>query len=80
MELESPKVGERVILIAVPPGTLDGLPEEDQRAIESIVGKPVTLVGYDDDGRAKLEFDDPFVVRTTHSIWVLPEFVEPCAG
>ncbi len=85
MERERLKAGERVVLVAVPPGLLDGLPEEDQRAIESIVGEPVTFVGYDDDGRVELEFDDPFDARTetsshTHSIWVLPEFVKPCGG
>ena len=48
--------GSRVVLVAIPPRLLDGLPEEDQRAIRAIVGKPVTLVGYDDDGRAELHF------------------------
>jgi len=61
---------------------LEDLPEEDQRAITAIVGKPVTFVGYDEDGRAELEFDDPFDGRTkpyspTHSIWVAAEFIAP---
>jgi hypothetical protein len=82
---DKPKAGDRVVLVAIPAGLLDGLPVEDQRAIESIVGRPVTLVGYDDDGRVELQFDDPFDVRTetssnTHFIWVLPEFVEPYGG
>jgi hypothetical protein len=36
-------------------------------------------------GRAELHFDDPFDVRTetsshSHSIWVLPDFVEHYGG
>jgi hypothetical protein len=70
-----------VSLTSIPPGRLDGLPHEDQNAIVAIVGKPVLLVGYDEDGRAELHFDDPFDGRPgdcshTHSIWVAPEFVE----
>ena len=81
-ERENPHVGDQVILLAVPPGLLDGLPEEDQRAIVAMVGKRVRLVGYDEDGRAELEFDDPFdgparSYSHTHSIWVGPEFVAP---
>jgi hypothetical protein len=73
------RVGSRVILVALPPRLLDGLPDEDQRAIRAIVGKPVKLVGYDDRGSAELEFADPFTVQTdehihTHTIWVAPEF------
>jgi hypothetical protein len=70
------------VLAAVPPGLLDGLPDEDQRAIRAIVGKPVMLIGYDDDGRAELEFADPFDADSenyyshTHTIWVAPEFIQ----
>lgn len=68
-------VGARVVLVALPPGLLDGLPAEDQRAIAAIVGRPVNLIDYDEDGRAELEFADPFDVQSdeyshTHSIWV----------
>jgi hypothetical protein len=56
-----PNPGEMVLLKSIPPGLLDGLPQEDQNAIMAIVGKPVLLVEYDDDdGRAELHFDDPF--------------------
>jgi len=68
--------GERVVLVAVPPGLLDGLPADDQRAITPIIGKPVTFCGYDDIGRAELEFDDPFN-DSSHTIWVAPEFIHP---
>lgn len=73
-ERERPKAGEQVILLAIPPGLLD-LPEEDQRAIAAMVGKLVTLAGYDEDGRAELDFDDPFEDNSTHTIWVALEFV-----
>jgi hypothetical protein len=72
-----PQPGDTVVLTAVPAGLLDGLPQEDQHAITAMVGRPVLLVGYDDDGRAEVFFDDPFDVRTgaysnTHSVWVPP--------
>jgi hypothetical protein len=75
-----PKPGDMVVLTTVPLGLLDGLREEDQHAITAIVGKPVLLVGYDDDGRAEISFDDPFDVRTdvysnAHSVWVPPAFI-----
>ena len=78
-ERENPRVGEQVIFLALPPGLLDRLPDEDQRAIIAMVGKPVMLVGYDEDGRAELEFDEPFTHDSshTHSIWVAPEFIAP---
>jgi hypothetical protein len=53
-----PKPGEWVVLTEVPPGMLDDLPLEDQQAIVEVVGKPTVLRGYDDDGRAELEFED----------------------
>jgi hypothetical protein len=53
-----PKPGEWVVLTEVPPRMLDDLPLEDQQAIVEAVGKPIVLRGYDDDGRAELEFED----------------------
>ena len=75
--------GESVVIVSVPPGLLEGLPPEAQRAIRAIVGKPVLLVGYDERGWAELHFPDPFDVQTkdrshSHSIWVAPEFVQRC--
>jgi hypothetical protein len=80
-----PRAGQRVVLLVIPPGLLDGLPDEDQRAIRAILGKPVKLLGYDEIGRAELHFDDPFEPRTdncsvTHSIWVEPKFIERYRG
>lgn len=74
------KAGAIVVLKPLPPGLLEGLPVEDQRAIRAIVGRPVLLRGYDEDGRAELYFPDPFSHETehythTHIIYVAPEFI-----
>ena len=69
-----PRPGEYVILKTLPPGLSDGLPLRDKRAITAIVGKPVVLVGYDDVGRAELEFVDKR--GDNHSIWVGRKFIE----
>jgi hypothetical protein len=65
--------GEKVVLAAMPPGLLRGLPREDRKAIRDILGKPVLLDEYDDDGRAVLTFTDSKNVG--HSIFVSPEFI-----
>ena len=76
-----PRAGEKVVLVAIPPGLLEGLPAEDQAAIRAVVGKPVTFVGYDDRGWLELHFANPFDSEReqhshAHSIWVAPEFIE----
>jgi hypothetical protein len=53
-----PIPGDTVILRELPRGFVGDLPMEDQKAISEIVGKPVQLNEYDDDGRAELEFTD----------------------
>jgi len=64
-----------VVLKKLPPGFIDDLPREDQRAISRIVGKPVHLNEYDDAGRAELEFkDDNGVI---HFIYVTPNHITP---
>jgi hypothetical protein len=68
-----PKPGDKVVLTAVPPGMLDDLPTEDQQAIADVVGKPIPLTGYDEDGRAELEFQD--ANADFHFIYVSPEFI-----
>jgi hypothetical protein len=78
--MDAPKAGDTVVLTSLPPGLIDDLPREDQRVIKAIVGKPVLLVEYDEDGRAELEFEDPFKGRPgtldcTHTIFVSPEFI-----
>jgi hypothetical protein len=70
-----PRPGETVILTEVPPGLLDDLPGEDRKAISEIVGKPITLNEYEDDGRAELEFRD--AEGNFHLIYVSPNFIRP---
>jgi hypothetical protein len=70
---KKPKPGEKVILKALPEGFIDDLPEEDQRAISAVVGKPIILNKYGRDGRAELEFTDS--EDTTHLIYVDPKFI-----
>ena len=70
-----PKPGEKVILLALPPGFIDDLPEEEQCAISARIGRPIMLMGYERDGRAELEFmaqDD-----SIHTLYVDPKFIKP---
>jgi hypothetical protein len=46
------------MLEALPPGFIDGLPEEEQRSIAARVGRPILFLKYDRHGRAELEFMD----------------------
>jgi len=68
------KVAKKAVVKMLPPGWLDDLPREDQAAITAIVGKPISFLGYDQDGRAELEFTDG--QGTFHTIWLQPRFVE----
>jgi hypothetical protein len=70
-----PKPGEKVILKELPPGFIDDLPDEDQRAISAVVGKPILLNRYERDGRAELEFTDDEDVD--HLLYVDPKFILP---
>lgn len=47
-----------VVLLGLPDGFLNDLPASDQAAIREVVGKPVLLEAYDEDGRAELYFTD----------------------
>jgi hypothetical protein len=69
------KPGERVVLTELPAGLVDGLPEEEQRAITAIIGEPVLLEGFDDDGRAELQFADS--EGTIHFIYVDRKLIKP---
>jgi len=69
-----PMPGDSVLLGAVPPGLLDGLPAEDQLAIRQIIGEPVLLKDYGDEGRAELEFIDNN--GSMHSIYVSPDVIK----
>ena len=68
-----PSPGEMVILTELPSRFLEDLPKEDQVAISGVVGKAIMLKGYDEDGRAELEFTEKN--GTIHFIYVSPEFV-----
>ncbi len=71
---KKPKPGDKVVLTKLPPGLLDDLPAEDQQAIKEIVGKPIQLNEYDNDGRAELEFKHR--TGNVHFIYVRPEFMK----
>ena len=66
-------VRKKVVLSALPSGFTDNLPDEDQQALVEHVGKRVILNGYDDDGRAELEFKDKKSVW--HFIYLDPKFI-----
>jgi uncharacterized protein len=68
-----PKPGDSVIVTALPAGFLDGLPSGDKQAITAVIGKPILLKEYDNEGRAELEFtDDKGVI---HFIYVNPSLI-----
>jgi hypothetical protein len=64
--------GHKVVLNTLPPALLYDLPEEDQAAIISIIGQPVTFAGYS-FGQAELEFVD--AAGDGHSVWVEPDLL-----
>jgi hypothetical protein len=68
-----PKPGDTVVLTDIPPELLDGLPPEDQQAITRLVGKPILLTGFDEDGRAELEIRDNGA--DFRFIYLSPEFI-----
>jgi hypothetical protein len=74
-KLITPKPGQKATLTELPPGLLDNLPGEDQRAIAEVVGKPVMLNRFDEDGRAELEWGD-YLKDVGHTIWVEPKFIK----
>ena len=69
-----PKPGDLAVLMKAPRGLLEGLPEDDQKAISETIGKPIKVVGYDDAGRVELEFTDNGGV--IHSIYVNPSVIK----
>jgi hypothetical protein len=66
--------GALVILTSAPSSLLQGLPKEDQIAIQAIVGRPVTLAGFT-YGQAELEFTD--TQGDDHTIWVEKNLIRP---
>jgi len=70
MSSNEPKPGDTVVFTEVRPSLIEGLPEEDQRAILDAVGKPVLFNEVDAYGRAELEFRDREGI--IHFIWLDP--------
>jgi hypothetical protein len=66
--------GDLVIILSVPPTLLSGLPEDDQIAIRSIVGKPVKFSGIS-YGQAEIEFRDDN--GDQHTIWIDTDQIKP---
>ena len=58
----------------LPPGLIDGLPEEDQKAILAIVGIPIRFTGIEKGGRVRLEFVEQN--GTMHAIFVDRQYVK----
>ena len=73
--MRNPSAGQKVVLIKLPPGLIDNLPAEDQKAISEVVGKPVLLNAYGEDGRAELEWWD-YREDVGHFIYVDPTFIK----
>jgi hypothetical protein len=69
-----PKPGDTVVLAKMPHRLLNGLPIKDQRAIRDVIGKPIRLNNYDDDGRAELQFTDQ--EGEVHFIYVNPNSIK----
>jgi len=63
----------KVVLNGLPPGFLDDLPEEDQKAISAVIGTAIQFSGYDDDGRAELRF--VATNGTFHTIYVDRQYI-----
>lgn len=61
-------VGDSVKVIDIPAWLPQGLPEEDQIAIWSQIGKTLVIQGFSEDGDAELEFADND--GHIHTIWI----------
>jgi hypothetical protein len=66
--------GDLVILLSVPAKLIHGLPEDDQTAIRSVIGKTVTFSGISFD-QAEIEFRDSH--GDAHTIWVDSDRIRP---
>ena len=70
-ERDKPQVGDKVVLVAVPPGLFDELSDEHQRAISAIVGQSVQLTAWE-GGKAVLDFPEATRNSRHFTIWVPP--------
>jgi len=67
-------VGDRVKVVKIPTRLPQGLPEEDQIAIYSQIGKTLIIQGFNEDNNAELEFTDND--GHIHTIWIKPDCLE----
>lgn len=67
-------VGDSVKVIDIPAWLPQGLPEEDQIAICSQIGKTLIIQGFNGDGDAELEFVNNN--GHIHTIWIKPHCLE----
>ncbi|STQ91758.1 hypothetical protein [Iodobacter fluviatilis] len=67
-------VGARVRLLLAAPELINGLPESDQTAIQSVVGNVMVVEEFDQYGHAELMFNDE--QGQIHFIWVKPSDLE----
>jgi len=72
--MTNPRPGDIVILLNAPSALMSGLPEEDQTAILSVVGKQVKFSGIA-YGQAEIDFQDSRGDR--HTIWVDTDLIGP---
>ena len=50
--------GDPVVLVGLPAALIADLPLADQQAILAALGTRVTLVGWDEEDRAEIQFED----------------------
>ena len=67
-------VGTKVRMLAAPEELIFGLPESDQSAIQAVVGKKLTVEGFDKYGHVELRFKDKG--KIIHYIWVSPSALQ----
>ncbi len=67
--------GDLVILLSVPSSLISGLPEDDQAAIRSAIGKTVKFSGVSYNNQAEVEFRDSH--GGIHTIWVDTDRIRP---
>jgi len=72
------KVGDKVRIISIPPELPQGLPEEDQEAINAQKGKILVVQEVNENSYAELEFTD--TSGQIHTIWLKFRYLEKIKG
>jgi hypothetical protein len=60
--------GDEVTIKRIPESLVRGLPNSDQRAINSCVGQSFKISGFNGQGEAEIEFTD--ASNEFHTIWI----------